>query len=52
MKKGPIIIRFVLGLGLIFRVYTETGGWTALSLFLILIGMEAQGYLINKNRVR
>lgn len=50
MKKIPIIIRIILTLLLIYGVYLETGIWTTLSLFLIFVGMEAQGYLTEKLR--
>ncbi|KKL10641.1 hypothetical protein LCGC14_2553800 [marine sediment metagenome] len=40
MKKIPTIIRFILTLALILGVYTETGFWTSLSLFLIFIYVE------------
>ena len=48
MKKIQIIIRIILTLALIYGAYTETGIWTALSLFLIFIGMEIHGYLIKR----
>lgn len=48
MRKIPIISRIILTLLLIYGVYTETGMWTALSLFLVFVGIEIQGYLIGK----
>ena len=48
MKKIPVIIRIILTPLLIYGVYGETGIWTALSLFLIFIAIEAQGYLMRR----
>jgi len=48
MNKIQKIIRYVLTLLIIYGAYTETGMWTALSLFLIFMGMEINGYLIGK----
>ena len=50
MKKIPIIIRIILTLLLVYGIYTETGIWTALSLFLVFVGMEVQAYLTGKLR--
>ena len=46
MNKIQKIIRYVLTLLIIYGAYTETGTWTALSLFLIFMGIEINGYLI------
>ena len=45
---GVIVIRSILTLGLIYAVYTETGIWTAISMFLIFLGMGIYGYVIKK----
>jgi hypothetical protein len=42
------IIRIFLTLLLIYGVYTETGIWTAISLFLIMIGIEFKGAFMNR----
>ncbi len=44
MVKVKIIIKSILTLALIFGVYTETGIWTALSMFLISYYMEVKNY--------
>jgi len=49
MKKLSMIIRFILTFLLIYGAYTETGIWTALSLFLIFMSVEIQSYLIRKS---
>ncbi len=43
--KTTSIIRFILTLALIFGVYTETGHWTALSLFLVFFYIEISTWL-------
>ena len=52
MKKIPLIIRTILTLLLLCGVYTETGKWTTISLFLIFLAIEIYGYLIEKMRVK
>jgi len=42
------IIRFILTLALIYGAYTETGVFTALSLFLIFVAIELQGWLTQR----
>jgi len=49
MKKLATIARILLTMALIYGVYTETGIWTALSLFLISIAIELQSFII-KNK--
>ncbi len=41
-------IRFVLTLALIYGSYTETGVFTALSLLLIFVAIELQGWLTKR----
>jgi len=41
------IVRGLLSLLLVFGVYTETGIWTALAVFLITIGIEATQFQLN-----
>lgn len=36
------IIRGILSLALVYGVYTETGVWTALAVFLLIVGQEMQ----------
>ena len=48
MNKIQKIIRYALTLLIIYGAYTETGMWTALSLFLIFMSMEIHGYLMEK----
>ena len=43
-----MIIRIILTLALIYGAYTETGVFTALSLFLIFVAIEAKGFLIKR----
>lgn len=43
-----IIIRIILSLMLLYGVYTETGVWTTLSLFLVFTGMEIVTQLMRK----
>jgi len=38
------VIRCILTLALLYGVYTETGIWTTLSLFLIFVGFEVASY--------
>ena len=42
MKK---VFRFILTLALVYLAYTETGIFTALSLLLIFVSFEVQGWL-------
>ena len=51
MKKYKIstIIRFVLTLPLIYAVYTETGIFTTICIFLIFNGIEISSYLLIKH---
>ncbi len=44
------VIRVILTLALIYGAYTETGIFTALSLFLIFSALEAQVYLTKRSR--
>ena len=46
-KKIQVIIRIILTLALIYGVYTETGIWTAVSLGLIFVAIEALTIMIN-----
>lgn len=48
IKKLSFIIRITLTIALIYGVYTETGIWTALSLFLIFANTELQGKFFNE----
>ena len=38
-------IRIILSLLLFYGVYTETGIWTTVSLFLVFVTSEIEGYL-------
>lgn len=40
------IIKFLLILALTFGVYTETGAWTAIAIFLLLLVVELSYYSI------
>jgi hypothetical protein len=40
VAKIVVIIRYLLSLGLVYGVYTETGIFTALAIFAIFIGFE------------
>lgn len=42
------IIRWVLTIALTYGAYTETGIFTALSLLLIFVAIEAQGWLTKR----
>lgn len=42
------VIRAILTLALIYGAYTETGIFTALSLLLIFVALEAQGRLTKR----
>ena len=42
------VIRAILTLALIYGAYTETGIFTALSLLLIFVALEAQGWLTKR----
>lgn len=42
------VIRAILTLALIYGAYTETGIFTALSLLLISVALEAQGWLTQR----
>lgn len=48
MFKITDFIRWALTLLLIYGAYTETGIFTAISLLLIAIALELQGYINNK----
>lgn len=45
--KRAAIVRWILSLALCFGVYTETGPWTTLAVFLAMAGLEATGVLID-----
>jgi hypothetical protein len=47
MNKTTFIVRIILTILLLYGVYTETGFWTALSLFLIFTGFEIESFLRN-----
>jgi hypothetical protein len=40
MKRVFMTVRFILTIGLLFSVHREAGPWTALTLFLLAIGIE------------
>lgn len=42
------VIRAIITLALIYGAYTETGIFTALSLLLIFVALEAQGWLTKR----
>lgn len=42
------IIRFILTLALVYGAYTETGVFTALSLLLIFVSIELNGWLTKR----
>lgn len=42
------VIRFILTLALIYGAYTETGVFTALSLLLIFVAIELNGWLTKR----
>lgn len=42
------VIRWVLTIALTYGAYTETGIFTALSLLLIFVGLEANGWLTKR----
>lgn len=42
------VIRAILTLALVYGAYTETGIFTALSLLLIFVALEAQGWLTKR----
>ena len=42
------VIRAILTLALIYGAYTETGIFTALSLLLIFVALESQGWLTKR----
>ena len=42
------VVRAILTLALIYGAYAETGIFTALSLFLISVALEAQGWLTKR----
>ncbi len=42
------VIRAILTLAFIYGAYTETGIFTALSLLLIFVALEAQGFLTKR----
>lgn len=44
-KKLQVVIRLLLSLLLIYGVFTETGKWTALTLFLVFIALECQNII-------
>lgn len=44
------IVRWILGLLLIYGAYTETGVWTAIILFLAMVGIEANTALHKRHR--
>lgn len=46
IKIAPIVIRVMLTMLLVWGVYTETGPFTALSIFLIFVAIEALGFMI------
>jgi hypothetical protein len=46
MKYKVETVRIILTLCLIYGVYTETGVWTALSLFLVMTGLELNGLAV------
>jgi hypothetical protein len=45
MDKACIILRWIMSLALLYGVYTETGMWTTIVLFLILSGQELDYYV-------
>jgi len=38
------MLRWILNLGLCYGVYTETGIWTTLTIFLFITAFEIRGY--------
>ena len=42
MKVIPVIFRWVIGVALLCGVYTETGVFTTIVLFLVFIGSEIE----------
>ncbi len=42
----PFAVRIILGLGVCYGVYTETGPWTTLFAVLMLGAVEAQNWLL------
>ena len=42
------VIRWILTLVLVYLAYTETGIWTGICLFLIMISIELLSYVITK----
>jgi len=46
------IIRLTLTLGVLYGVYTETGIWTALALFLVSITLELQSITLRRQHER
>lgn len=43
-----VIVRVLLSIALLFGVYSETGGWTTLTLGLILLGTELNARILHK----
>ena len=48
IKIAPIVIRMLLTMLLVWGVYTETGPFTALSIFLIFVAIEAINFIIGE----
>jgi len=46
-----MIIRLILTIVLLYGVYTETGIWTALSLFLVFSAIELQDF-VDRNNIK
>lgn len=47
-----MLIRIILTLLLIYGVYTETGIWTALSIFLIALSMEKRDRFFKNSKCK
>ena len=51
MKLIRFIIRIGLSLLLLYGVYTETGIWTAISMFLCFVALEAHSFILNNKEI-
>jgi hypothetical protein len=46
-----LIVRIILTCALLYGVYTETGIWTTLTLGLVFISSEIQGYILQRSGI-